>query len=403
MIHLILGKPGGGKTMVAMRELCNELAKGNRGVVTNMPVRLQPWVNGAGRPMIGLIEYMRRKGVEPDEVLRRIRLIPDDEGGTFYLRRLGYDVQPLHGKDGVSIESFDGSELKDSVVYFIDECWRFFGARDWAKTSKALLFYNAQHRKFSDEVFFITQNWKQLETQIRQVVHDYWTCRNYGNEVLGYFRRKKEICVRVYGEPPAASGSFAFSTEKFALDEMIGQTYDTSGGVGVGASRPADMLQRKKGLPWNLIYCGAFGVLVLICCVGYFGNIGFRRLLSKSPESAVVVVSPAAVLAASPGVAVVPSVSPLEFQASEPPVAPVVLSPQAVFNSAARSRGLPPLPVDRSVYLTGLFGVGKKIHILLSDGRSFESRDPEVQLLNDKFVVILGTVYVWPRKPIFDH
>lgn len=69
--------------MVAMRELCIELSKGNRGIVTNMPVRLDPWVNGAGKPMIGLVEYMRRKGVDSDETRRRVRLIPDDEGGTF--------------------------------------------------------------------------------------------------------------------------------------------------------------------------------------------------------------------------------------------------------------------------------------------------------------------------------
>jgi hypothetical protein len=40
MIHFVVGKPGGGKSYYAVRQLCHELLHGDRFIVTNLALNL---------------------------------------------------------------------------------------------------------------------------------------------------------------------------------------------------------------------------------------------------------------------------------------------------------------------------------------------------------------------------
>src|SRR5882724_5595688 len=51
-----------------------------------------------------------------------------------------------------------------AVFYCIDECWKFFNARDWQNTGPGVLFYSAQHRKLGDTLLLLTQHSKQVES-----------------------------------------------------------------------------------------------------------------------------------------------------------------------------------------------------------------------------------------------
>ena len=51
-IHFISGKPGGGKGLYCMKLILDELVKGRRPVVTNLPIKIQPWVSD-GQPGVG--------------------------------------------------------------------------------------------------------------------------------------------------------------------------------------------------------------------------------------------------------------------------------------------------------------------------------------------------------------
>jgi zona occludens toxin (predicted ATPase) len=93
-IHVILGKPGSGKSLYATSRVLDELVNGSRNVVTNLP--LHP-----GR----LNEYIQQKHPQLDaRLVQRLRILTDDEIKSFW-----------------DFRGPDGDKGAKGVAYFLDE------------------------------------------------------------------------------------------------------------------------------------------------------------------------------------------------------------------------------------------------------------------------------------------
>ena len=284
MISFIVGKPGGGKGLVALKEIISELVNGERPIITNLAIRLEPWVRVIRRrgkavykPEIGLRAYLCREYGQDFGAAERVHLLEDSQVSEFFLYRVHegklVKIESVARDNAGRVVEYDTKNalLWGGVFYVVDEGWKFFGARNWQETGKGTLFYGAQHRKLSDRWALVCQSSKQIDSALRQVTEDYWVCTNHGKKRMMLWKQPGVFQVAVYGEPPAP-GSEAMTRNVFRLDKVgLGGCYDTSGGVGVAGGSGADLGEKTKGLPvWTL--------LLGIVCVGV-GLVGGARLL----------------------------------------------------------------------------------------------------------------------------
>lgn len=256
----ITGKPGGGKSMLATRLIIKELLNGVRHIITNVPLEVENTVN-----------YIRaRYGREIDPA--RIEIITDREAGVFCLRRAGGHVVPMpasgtNGEIDYSVctnsEGHACSNAKlESVLYVIDEAHNLFGARDWAKTGKFVMWYLSQHRHFGDDVLFVTQHWKNVDSAFRRVAQQFTTTVNLAKRKAFGFRLPDVFLVRTFDSEPTPYATEVWS-ETHRLDvEGLCSCYRT---VAVkNATAIADTQQKKEGWHWGW---GIAAVVVLLCSV----------------------------------------------------------------------------------------------------------------------------------------
>jgi zona occludens toxin (predicted ATPase) len=261
-VSFIVGKPGGGSSMLATRVILNELAATDRYVVTNVPLRPKR-----------VIEYLRARygaAVNP----ARIRILNDDETKTFFLHRAGGHVaaMPPDGTNGVVDYSKcvgpddvarDNGELLP-VFYVIDETHLHFGARDWAKTGKAAMWYLSQHRHFGDKVVFVTQSWKNVDSAFRRLAQEFTTCVNLSKRRAFGFRLPPVFMLRTFDQEPTPYAT-EVSTETQRLDvDGLASCYDTAAGVGITTGL-ADTRDKPTGLHWGF---GIACVVVGLCLLG---------------------------------------------------------------------------------------------------------------------------------------
>lgn len=277
MITFICGKPGGGKSLTALREMALALDDpAGPFIVTNLSLRLD--------------SIMSRWGIET--ALSRIRILDDSEIGEFYLARReerGDFELPLHTPAGLGYEVPDlGCHQLDLVVergtlYIIDEVHVHFHARQWQRVGMATQFWATQHRKINDRVLLLTQKIEQVEKQLRNLGQEYWLCENLAKKAgpVRWVRHSSKIKVHRYLSPSPQAEKQADSFE-FPLDPSLFELYDTSGGVGVRARGIKEKDGAKKGLNVKL-----FLVLALVGIV--FGGLalmkGSRVAVTKGLES----------------------------------------------------------------------------------------------------------------------
>jgi len=258
-IHFYLGKPGGGKGVCAMKTIIEELRLGNRYVVTNFAVELEPWVNGKGVPQCGLKHYLKKNHGSDFDCEKRIWKLNEEQIEEFFRYRVFVDgsrkvLDAKYDQKGRCLE-FDCTRMSEwaSCLFVIDEAWACFGARNWQKTGDAVQFYNAQHRKMSDEVIFVTQHSDQCDKQIRMLTQDYTLCRNYGKESFMWWKGPELFATAVFTSPPNGTQK-AMSEQVFKLDvKGIGGCFDTTAGSGITGRLAGDIGERRKGFPvWTV-------------------------------------------------------------------------------------------------------------------------------------------------------
>jgi len=277
MITFDSGKPGGGKTKLAVMELVDELRRSKRFIVTNMAIRLDPWVDGAGVPRAGLCRAMMDKYGDNFDARDRVVLLTDEQVKRFYAVRPrmvdGFrEVRTLPPEaDGrFRLNHAAGDE---GVCYFVDEAHEFFSARDWAKTGKEVLSWASQQRRAGDDAWFVTQVVGNVEKQLRGVSQQCVLVVNHRLQSLGFFRQPDIISARWYSSTPPSGTESPLRKEVVKYDrEFIHGIYDTAAGVGV-SGKGADIKQRAKGLHWSAVVFFVAGLFALV----YFGAAGIRK------------------------------------------------------------------------------------------------------------------------------
>jgi len=259
MITYICGKPGGGKSISAIREMVAEMEKPEgRFIVTNLPLVLSEW--------------WERFGIESCE--SRIRILGDEEISQFYLARIGtqgpFDL-PIVSLAGLSYEvpdlSFPGldTSCERGILYVIDEVHIHFHARQWQRVGMATQYWATQHRKVNDRVLLLTQKIEQVEKQVRNLGQEYWLCTNLSTQkaALSWVSHSRRVKVLKFlnatGTDKQPDG-FEFDPKPFF------GLYDTSGGVGVQGRGHGETDGKKRGINIRIVIPAA--ILLLVGLVG---------------------------------------------------------------------------------------------------------------------------------------
>lgn len=377
-IHFITGNPGGGKGLLAMQKIVDELVHDERSVITNLPVRIEPWVRVWRRfgrthyqPEIGLRMYLLQQHGRDFNVGKRVFYLEDEKVPEFYLHRRNCTGMVTAGatrdKEG-RVEEFETETAvkNGGVCYVTDECWKFWNARTWQKTGPGLLFYSAQHRHLGDTWYIVTQKTAQVDKALHRVAQDFSVVTNQSKLPLGSFRRPDLFTVCIYDQAPTGAQLEPIKREVFKLDKKgLGACYDTAAGTGIGGGSGADIQERKKGLPWWLLPVGiiAMGFLVYKACGGAGRLVGWT--LSGGRHKTAAVQTEAAAPAESVTV---------------PVVAPLTVGVQVSTNQS-------------TVEMLGYFidPGGRDAEVLLSDGRTVRYASG-LQYLSEHYCVVSGQV-----------
>jgi hypothetical protein len=358
-IHVILGKPGSGKSLYATSRVLDELVNGSRNIVTNLP--LHP-----GR----LNEYIQQKHPNIDaRLIQRLRILSDDEIKHFWDFRGPDDDKGVNG-----------------VAYFLDEAHIAFNAREWASLGKQALHYLSQHRKLGDVVWPITQAAPNLDKQFRSVAEDFTVLRNEYNAKYGIFKGRGRFVRRSYNSEPTANGE-PFETATFTLDKTgIATCYDTAKGIGVHGSK-ADIGSRAKGI--NILWVIPGALVLAACCflLPWALGKGAQRVIAGNHEAK-----------ATPGAAVVDGVA-----SAAPVFGPARRKSVEDFDEPeAIARLVEDHSPERPLWVTGYVLKNSKINVQLSDGRFLTEKDKELQTV-DRNSVTLNTgqrLYMLNKRPI---
>jgi hypothetical protein len=409
-ISMITGKPGGGKGLLAMKMIEEEIAKGTRPVVTNVPVRLGPWVDGKGKANAGFLAYLMRKYGETFNAEKRIHVLTDEQTGEFYRWRvhrktfeLIYLAETEKSKDG-ACTAFDTAPAVENggLLYVVDEAWKFFSARDWAKTGKAATFYAAQHRHLGDDFIIVTQNCAQVDKAMRDLAQDYHQIRNRSKERLGMFRQPDLFTVATYGDVPSKGGEPQCRT-MFKLDVVgLGGSYDTSAGVGITGRAVADQGARKKGIHFGWLIAAAVLVCVLVVKLPFVlsklavGQITGKYRAASSSTNNAVESAPIGTASNRPpsrvggGTASAVAAVGKSVGVTVRPAREIKVDAGAEFEEPAAAA-----PEAQGEWLTGLTRIGGRVWIV-TNRRAYPPGHPAIELVTQDFVVIRGQVFRWP-------
>ncbi|HEV2210247.1 MAG TPA: zonular occludens toxin domain-containing protein [Verrucomicrobiae bacterium] len=372
-IHFISGKPGGGKTLYAVKLIVDELVFGKREIFTNVPLHV-------GR----LNEYLQERWPSRDcNVVQRVRLLDDSETGRFFsIRPGGVQVPVLSKEEWSAGKKPVYPALQDGgVMYVIDEVHNFFNARAWAETGRDVLFYLSQHRKLGDTVICITQAVMNVDKQFRSVTQDYTYLRNLKKESYGFFRLPGVFVRRTFTTPPSDT-SEAMETGTFRLDVSgLASCYDTAQGVGIHA-RGADREEKRSGLPWWAFVVAVF--LLLFAIVQFVPRLGGYLFSSKRAMAKAGIESPVRGTNAD-------SVA-KRFDLASP-------GPDTSLKYRGRPEDYAPPAETNTVKMAGYALLNGTVTVFLTDGRSVRYDSGDINLFSPSGVVIRGRYYERATPP----
>lgn len=283
----ICGKPRGGKSFYGTKILLNEVLPEkdpdtgeykNRTIITNIPLKLPECE-----------AYMERH--YPDWYSQigdfPVHVIPVAEEAKFVKEFWRYreGLHPTH--PSISKEEYKEGRRPDwtlndkPVVYFLDEVHKFLNSRNWQATGLVILDYMSQHAHFGDDVYWLTQAVKNVDSQFRSVTQEYRLIRNLAKERMGKFRKGNGFRLSVY-QQESMNERQADYREKFPFDKEIGECYHTSiiGGK-------ADNGSKVKAYPmWVMWLLFAIVAAVIIIGVAYGPEAAVKAFRGKKDTEA---------------------------------------------------------------------------------------------------------------------
>lgn len=290
---------GGGKSLHTVIEICNELEKTERYIVTNISVLLDE----APKDYITLREYAQEWIDKPVNVGRRVVWLTKDQSMEFYrflpaegltqeqierfkltihenvferngivlsrcrVAELPLRPDPVHGQlVDFQARNRETGCFKEGCHYFIDEVHKLFSARQYHKVSPRLEDYQSELRKLDDDLTFITQNPEKVDKNCRRNATEWVQVQNMNKSRLflgvrlqpGRFRYHYYNQAEMPGklDKPTVSGWYSF--DKKRRYEML---YLTMDGVGVSGGMKSETNRTKGRHP------ALWGVAIVAICV----------------------------------------------------------------------------------------------------------------------------------------
>jgi len=244
-IRFLSGMPGHGKSYSSTKLMLKSLLEeSGPNIVTNCAIRLG-----------FMLSYLVKKGLtmqEAESRMARVKRITGPDVRKFFMLAEGR----VATVDDVG--NLEVSERGKPTDFYIDEAHLFWPVRDFRLTGPTLLSYLSQHRKFGDNVLFITQDEEQVDKALRRLTEEYLVSVNLGKRrVWGFRGPKGQFVMRVYFKQPN-SLSKPSETFTYTFDKDVAECYDTSVGVGI-ASGMSDAGKKEKGLS------PVFAVAAVLC------------------------------------------------------------------------------------------------------------------------------------------
>lgn len=338
MIFMVTGKPRAGKSYYTLMCVIKELADGRRCVVTNLPLNVGE-----------LAAYLQaRYPTRSIDVLQRLRVLTPAETQKFWLyRRPETPADPTGRVDDVTPEQERRGQFPTwpdkylDVLYVIDEAHIHFDARRWAEAGHSLTYYNSQHAKLGDHVYFVTQFLDLIDKRVKGFAQEYIYVVNQGfRRLFSLFSLPKYITADGYAQPAQQGRSSVMSewTIRWRIDPRMGACYRTTSGVGVsGAAVPEEAPRRGLSVWW---------LIPAIACLGLAfagavkaGSYGVHAAIAQTKQPTMIDTHPTVI--DRPAVTRLPPPPPPPTAAAAPP------------------------PV---VYVTGVVSQGRHARVDLSDG-----------------------------------
>jgi hypothetical protein len=424
-IFYICGKPGSGKSYVAVEHILKELAdpKSDRFIVTNIELKFEdrqhqqlippPWYwtyfgwflrlcgrippppNYQLRTTKGLVTWCHENIKHEVNLKERIRILDDSECGEFWNYEPGYKFEKRReldlGRRKMDVPDFE-DRAKRGCLYVIDEVHVYFGARDWQATGADCTFFLSQHRKLQCDVILITQHPEQTDKALRRLAQEYMSMRNLMREpILGFRLGNYFRYVRSLNSPQSANPA-VFETGFVTLKpEEVGGLYDTTAGVGI-AGRVAPRSEKRGRSIWWLL-----PPIVIIVAAGIF-LFTHVTMINRWISHAMAKAFFGGATAVTSGIAV-PNSTNLLSQFEKPANQPSDVSPHvtkaadSVSDSTARTGHIFSEDELPPVEMSGYCKIANKWVVTLSDGRTFESGDDELKTLAKKYCVIGTNIF----------
>lgn len=285
---------GGGKTLHSVVEMCAELEKTERYVVTNVSVLIDDCPDGYWT----FREYCQKFIEKPVDVTRRVAVLTKEQSVEFFRYLPAASLTPeqvaTHGLEIVENKFPWGTcrvaklPLREDVVngklvnfaarnhqsgcfkvgchYFIDEVHKLFSARAYHKVSPMVEDYQSELRKLDDDLTLITQNPEKVDKNFRRNATEWMMVQNMSKTVLfmgvtlnNRFRyhwfNQSEMPTRL--DKPTVSGWYSFERKR-----RYHHLYLTMEGVGVSGGLVKESTRIKGRSPF--VWAGALVAIVLI-------------------------------------------------------------------------------------------------------------------------------------------
>ena len=378
-INIVVGPPGAGKGLWLIQVVRDILLDTNQTIVSNFAVKLAE------------LNIWFQKNY-PDTAINlheRIRFLELEEIKRFYLiRGNGKDIHGVSKEDEKRniFPDYDPCKQWPPVCYILDEADIHFGAREYADHGRSVNFYNKQHRKLSDSVYYCCQSAEQLDKQIRLLSQQTIVLKNLGKQRKGIFALPQVFCWSAYYQvpkqntAPMASGVF-----RLRLDHGLQDCFETAAGVGL-AGMKADRDEKRNGvsLLWAIPAMILVGILLIkapmLLAKGISGStIGAAKVVAESYKLSETVQGESNKAQdlfgqADPHFASTNPIASNQFQH------PVSSSPDSMTNT-------------NEVYLTGISKFGNKVVVYLSNGDVYTNDDRELKFVSKRKVIINGSSY----------
>jgi len=271
------GKPRAGKTKRMVIWVEEQLRLHRRPIVTNMAIKLHPWVDGKGKPHKGLLRTLQDKYGETFDAERRIYLLKHEEVPRFYGIRPEIpddESEPVVIKEVPRSDmwKFNSNEYSN-CCYVIDEAEVYFpsaavDAQRANHENPELLQWAKQAGRGGDDAVFLSQNLTWISIKLRKTCQECWWMVNHAHIPFSIFRRPDHITEETYMNCPPGQGEVYLRKTKLTYSrEEIEGCYNTAEGVGVTGNSAADIGQRAKGIHWAWIPAG----ILVIAIAAMFG------------------------------------------------------------------------------------------------------------------------------------